>query len=83
MRKGARADFSWSSSGGVVNVDTHGDAPGKSTTYERSRGINRQEGVIEAAFDGNHGWFWRNRTNSSVTVTLRTSGDYAELKRIS
>jgi len=28
-----------------------------------------------AAFTGNHGWFWRNRTAAPVTFTLRTGGD--------
>lgn len=40
------------------------------------------EGELEAAFEGQHGWFWRNRTPSDVTVTLKTSGDYFELKRV-
>ena len=35
-----------------------------------------------AAFDGSHGWFWRNRGKADVTVTLRTDGDYAEIKRV-
>tara|TARA_R110002020_G_scaffold232768_2_gene444272 strand:+ start:11459 stop:11578 length:120 start_codon:yes stop_codon:yes gene_type:complete len=38
--------------------------------------------VLEAAFDGNHGWFWRNRTGSPVTVTLKTDGDYSDFKRM-
>ena len=24
-----------------------------------------------AAFDGSHGWFWRNRSGAPVTITLR------------
>lgn len=32
--------------------------------------------------DSAHGWFWRNRGTEVVTVTLRTSGDYQELKRM-
>ncbi|MBF3109459.1 transmembrane anchor protein, partial [Pseudomonas aeruginosa] len=32
--------------------------------------------------DGKHGWFWRNRTDKSVTVTLRTQGDYIAIKRV-
>lgn len=83
MQEGARASFVWTSTGGVVNVDTHGDAPGQSASYEKGRGIASNEGIIEAAFDGNHGWFWRNRGTDNVTITLRTNGDYAEIKRIS
>jgi len=38
--------------------------------------------VLEAAFDGNHGWFWRNRGQADVTITLRTNGDYADIKQM-
>jgi hypothetical protein len=38
--------------------------------------------VLVAAFDGRHGWFWRNRGRQPVTVTLRTSGDYRDLKEV-
>ena len=82
MRQGARASFTWTSSGGPVNFDKHGDAPGQSTSYEKGRNVVSDNGVLEAAFDGNHGWFWRNRASAPVTVTLRTSGDYKELKRL-
>jgi hypothetical protein len=37
---------------------------------------------LVAAFDGKHGWFWRNRTGSEVTVTLKTEGDYAKIERV-
>ena len=41
----------------------------------------RQEGELTAAFAGSHGWFWRNRSGQTVTVTLRTSGDYTDMKQ--
>nr|WP_300975709.1 hypothetical protein [Yoonia sp.] len=40
------------------------------------------EGTLEAAFDGNHGWFWRNWGSADVTVIVRTRGQYAEMKRV-
>ena len=40
------------------------------------------EGVMEAAFDGDHGWFWRNRTTANVQLTLWTSGVYLDFKRV-
>ncbi len=49
-------------------------------SYEQGRGVPDQSGELVAAFTGNHGWFWRNRTDAPVTVTLRTRGDYAEMK---
>lgn len=82
MRQGAKVNFAWTVSGGVVNFDLHGDGGGQQTSYEKGRGVPSAEGVLEAAFDGNHGWFWRNRGRADVTVTLRTNGDYAEIKRM-
>jgi hypothetical protein len=35
-----------------------------------------------AVFDGNHGWFWRNRSNETVVVTSRTRGDYLEVRKL-
>ena len=51
------------------------------SAYGRGSGARSDEGAIVAEFDGMHGWFWRNRTNAVVTVTLRTKGDYQELKQ--
>ncbi len=83
MKKGARANYSWTVEGGTVNFDTHGDGPGrKSKSYKRGRSVAGDDGVLEASFNGNHGWFWRNRTKNNVTVKLRTYGDYADIKRV-
>lgn len=81
MAQGAKANFVWTVAGGVVNYDLHGDGGEQETSYQKGRGVPGAEGVLEAAFDGNHGWFWRNRGTADVTVTLRTSGNYAEIKR--
>ena len=83
MRKGARVTYSWSTDQGAVNYDTHADAPGiRYHGYAKGTGKQSDEGVLVAAFDGMHGWFWRNRGTEVVTVTLRTSGDYQEVKRM-
>ena len=82
MEEGARADFSWTVAGGVVNFDLHGDGSGRSISYEQGRSVPRADGTVEAAFTGNHGWFWRNRGNAPVTVTLRTNGAYNNIRRV-
>ena len=82
MAEGAKAQYAWVVEGGEVNFDTHGDAPGKSISYEKGRAVSSDAGVLEAAFTGNHGWYWRNRGQSSVTVILRTRGDYTEIKKM-
>jgi hypothetical protein len=84
MKKGAKANFAWKSTG-AVNCDTHGEpdnAPSSTHNYKRSRGIASDEGVIEARFDGNHGWFWRNRSSGDVVITIRAKGEYAAMKRV-
>lgn len=82
MKAGAKARFEWTANGGLLNYDTHGDGGGNSISYEKGRGAPGDEGELEAAFDGNHGWFWRNRTSGDVTMTLRTEGAYVEMKRM-
>ncbi len=86
MVEGARVNYRWSTDRGVVNYDTHADraaAPAiKYHGYAKGQGKPSDEGVLVAAFDGMHGWFWRNRTREVVTVTLRTTGEYSELKQV-
>ncbi len=86
MLKGARVNYFWTANGGLVNYDTHGDpynAPREFYHgYGKGRATPEDQGVLEAAFDGKHGWFWRNRTSKPVTVTLRTEGNYIAIKRV-
>jgi len=82
MTQGANAQYAWVVEGGAVNFDTHGDAPGKSISYEKGRGVSADAGVLEAAFTGNHGWYWRNRGRSNVKLILRVRGDYTALKKM-
>lgn len=84
--KDARIAFAWSVDGGRVNYDTHGDpndAPrGFYHGYGKGRASAGESGDLIAAFDGKHGWFWRNRSDRPVTVTLRTNGNYSEIRRV-
>lgn len=81
--KAARIAYEWSVEGGVVNYDTHADAPGISYHgYSKGKQSAGEKATLVAAFDGKHGWFWRNRTGKPVTVILKTSGAYTEIKRV-
>ena len=86
MKQGAKVNYLWTANGGVVNYDTHGDpvdAPrGFYHGYGKGRATPEDSGELAAAFDGKHGWFWRNRTDKPVTITLRTQGDYLSIKRV-
>lgn len=77
MVEGAEAEFLWVTENGVVNFDLHGDGGGQNISYERARAVPGAEGILTAAFSGNHGWFWRNRDDQNVTVTLYVRGDYS------
>ena len=79
MEKGAEAAFLWVAEGGVLNYDLHGDGSGNNISYEKGRAVPSQEGVLKAAFAGNHGWFWRNRDKQKVTVKLFVRGAYSKL----
>jgi hypothetical protein len=85
MRRGAQARYAWSVNAGNVNFDTHGEPPnaprGFYHGYGTGRAATRDEGTLVAAFDGTHGWFFRNRSGRPLTVTLRTEGDYEALIR--
>ena len=81
MSKGDKALYAWTVRGGVVNFDTQGDGLGRSISYEKGRGVAADEGELVAAFNGNHGWFWRNRGDAAVTLLLQTGGNYAKIER--
>ncbi|MGG7568201.1 transmembrane anchor protein [Rhodovulum sp. DZ06] len=80
MKKGQAAFYRMSVAGGRVNYDLHGHGGANSATYEKGRGSAGSEGGLIAAFDGAHGWFFRNRDEESVTVTLQIRGEHGALK---
>jgi hypothetical protein len=86
MPKGASVNFDWKTSGGGLNFDTHGDPVNAPKDfyhgYGKGRNETQQSGTLTAAFDGKHGWFWRNRTEETVTVTLNVEGQFSEMKRV-
>jgi hypothetical protein len=84
MKAGAKVDFAWTAKDGVVNYDMHGTpgAGAKEKSYKNGRGSAGEQGVLTAEFDGSHGWFWRNRGKKDVTITLKTTGAYGEIKRM-
>lgn len=82
LKKGQKTDFVWTVVGGVVNSDLHGDGGGNAISYEKKRGLAKDQGTVTAAFDGNHGWFWRNRGDADVVVILKVRGAHSDIKRV-
>jgi len=82
MAGDARVDYRWSAAGGMVNHDLHGVSPTVGyRSYAKGTGVKSDSGVLLAAFNGQHGWTWRNGAADSIVVSLRVIGQYDELKR--
>lgn len=81
MAAGDVAEYAWVAEGGRINFDLHAHGDGQSVDYDRGRGATDGAGSIEAPFPGEHGWFWRNRDDADVTVTLQLRGTYSEVVR--
>jgi len=82
LNKGEFVNFNWRSNA-KVNFDNHGDSNTISYhPYSKGKGVNQDSGRIKAAFDGYHGWFWRNRSGNSVTINIDFNGQYHDIKRI-
>lgn len=79
MEEGQTLFYSWVADGGRINFDLHAHGAGQNVTYEKGRGQTEGEGSIETPFAGDHGWFWRNRDSSEITVTLLLRGDYSAI----
>jgi hypothetical protein len=86
MLNKATVSYEWTTNGIPVNHDTHGEPyngpKGYYHSYSKAKQIKGDKGEFTAIFDGTHGWFWRNRSNSDVTITLKTKGDYLSVKRV-
>lgn len=83
MQSGAEVEFEWVAEPGHLNSALHGDGTaGEAITYRNGRAEPGHSDTLTAAFNGTHGWFWRNRSDVVVTMTLRVRGGYTEIKRV-
>ena len=85
MIEGSFAKYNWETKNGGLNYNLHGDGykgSQKSITYKKGRMTSSDSGEIISEFDGYHGWFWRNRNSTAVTVTLETIGNYIQIKKM-
>jgi hypothetical protein len=84
MDEGKKVQYTWSTNGGKANFDVHADSQELGIDYHQYGKGSEQtdQGEIEAAFNGSHGWFWRNRNSEPIVITLKTQGEYSEIKRV-
>ena len=85
MNAGDHFVFAWETKGGPVKVDMHGErtnaAEGEFTSYWEERALAKAQGSLTAPFAGTHGWYWRNKGETPIKVTVRTTGFYKDLFR--
>lgn len=82
IAKDTTFDYSWSTDGGSLFFDFHGEPEGDTTgyfkSYEKTTDI-ASKGTFVPPFTGSHGWYWKNKTFKPITVKLTTSGVYTIL----
>ena len=81
MAKGDHLIFRWEATG-PVKADMHGERPDggdEAATYWKEPDLASGQGAFTAPFEGVHGWYWRNRGETAVTIKVRTSGFYKDL----
>jgi hypothetical protein len=85
MKVGDEMTWRWSTMGGRLNFEFHGERPNappnEFTSYGKGTG-DKAEGTFKPKFDGTHGWFWRNRNSQPITVTVNTNGRYEKLEKV-
>ena len=81
MKKGGQVNYVWWTENGQANFDAHADSKKHRINYHSyDKGkTGRKEGIMAAAFDGKHGWFWRNRTTEIMKIILQVAGEYSDI----
>ncbi len=86
MEKGGGLIYSWKATGPVM-FEFHGEPDEKPNkdyydSYELVDKVGKTEshGSFTAPSTGIHGWFWENKGDKAVTVTLHTAGFYDSIK---
>jgi hypothetical protein len=79
LDKGEALLFSWKTTGPVAfefHAEPDGAPRGYAQTYEKGDGKSEASGTLTAPFPGIHGWYWENKTDKEITVTLMSAGYY-------
>lgn len=80
MQAGGEFDYQWATNGPTVHYELHGEPDGarngEYTSYDIGVSAGKQ-GKFRAPFAGTQGWYWRNDTKQTVTVTVKAEGTWA------
>jgi len=83
MTEGTTVEFTWSTDTGEAFYDLHGDSTEVNYHIYEKGTDSTKSGTLTAAFTGNHGWYWKNRTQTPITITLKATGNYQDIKEMS
>lgn len=81
MAQYQKLEYEWITDGTPLYFDLHGEPKGDTTGYFESYAIatlKEMKGSFTAPFSGSHGWYWKNTSDSPVTVQLIVKGEYTK-----
>ena len=82
MKTGDSFVFTWTATA-PIKAEMHGEkanaTDGSFTDYWKELQLTGGQGDFTAPFDGTHGWYFRNKGETPVTVTVKTVGFYKDL----
>lgn len=84
VEEGKSFEYAWSTDGGQLFFDKHGEPAGDTTGAFESYQVSvapKAEGTLTAPFTGTHGWYWKNESRAPVTITLNVRGDYRPVNK--
>lgn len=79
MAQFAKAEYEWKTQSDSLYVDLHGEPEGDTSGYFESYTIatvDQMKGSFTTPFVGSHGWYWKNTSDSAVTLTLNITGAF-------
>lgn len=80
--KYGQVKYEWVTDKGVLYFDFHGEPtqaiPGKDEYFDSYTAAysNNMIGTFLAPFEGRHGWYFKNKTDSEIVVSLIIKGEY-------
>ncbi|PWA08831.1 hypothetical protein [Flavobacterium laiguense] len=81
LLKYGQVKYSWKTNNGVLFVDLHGDVKNanNNTDYFESYTVansNNMAGSFIAPYEGKHGWYFKNKSDQDIEVSINLIGEY-------
>jgi hypothetical protein len=85
MKAGDEITYEWATGGPKISFELHGEeigaGDGDYTSYEKGTSAG-ESGKFRAPFDGTHGWYWENRSDEPITITVKATGAFEKFARV-